>query len=77
MSNQDLIDQMEADKVRLTSLIAQKNTDIDNSYATITTYEGSIIALNDAIAVYEAEITDLETQIANDDLIIALIPPDA
>jgi len=76
MSNQDLIDQLEADKTRLTGVIANRNAEIANNTFAITTYENNIDYLNNLTATYEADIATFETEIANDDLIIAFIPPD-
>lgn len=75
-SNQDLIDQMEAYKARSNGEITQINSAIDNCYYAIDAYNSSIDSLNALIITYQGQITDLETQIANDDLIIAYIPPD-
>lgn len=75
MSNQNLINQLIADKVRLADLITTKNQQINNNSNSIINYNNIIQALNDQIVALEAEIVDLQTQIANDDLIIAYIPP--
>ena len=77
MSNQDLIDQLEADKVRLGDLITATEAQIDQNISTIASYTNYIADLATTNTALEAQITDYETQIANDDLIIALIPPDA
>lgn len=77
MSNQDLIDQLEADKVRLGNLITTTESQITQNTNTIASYTSYIADLVTQNTILEAQITDYETQIANDDLIIALIPPDA
>ncbi len=76
MSNQDLIDQLNADKARLENLITADNAQIDNNNNNIDYYTSSIADLYTQNTVLETDIANLETAIANDDLIIAFIPPD-
>jgi peptidoglycan hydrolase CwlO-like protein len=76
MSNQDLINQMNADKTRLADLITTKDQQINNININIQNYYSVIDELNAQIIALESDITNLDTAIANDDLIIAFIPPD-
>jgi len=77
MANQDLIDQLEADKVRLSALIDSDKGNIENFNSAIVSYNEMIASLNDQIKQTEANIENLNTQIANDDRIIAYIPPES
>ena len=76
MSNQDLINQMEADKVRLNASIDSKKIDIENFNSAIVSYNEMIVSLNEQIKQTEADIENLNIQIANDDRIISYIPPE-
>ncbi len=76
MSNQDLINQLNADKTRLADLITTKDQQINNININIQNYYSVIDTFNEQITMLQAEILEIETAIANDDLIIAFIPPD-
>ena len=76
MSNQDLINQIEDYKVKVAALIADKESNIVDNTAQIQNYTSSIIYLENLIDTYEADIVELNQQIANFDLIEGYIPPD-
>lgn len=75
-SNQDLIDQLNDNIVRVDGLITDDQTAITNINDAISSYQDTITALNNEITDIEADIADLEQQNVNFNLIIAFIPPD-
>ncbi|CAB4124190.1 hypothetical protein UFOVP51_64 [uncultured Caudovirales phage] len=75
-TNQDLIDQLNADKVRLADLIILNNALITQNLSNIASYTSAINDFYTQNTALETDITNLNTAIANDDLIIAFIPPD-
>lgn len=75
-TNQDLIDQLNADKIRLGDLITLKESQISQNLGTIDSYTSYINDLYTMNTELSGDIVNLNTAIANDDLIIAYIPPD-
>ena len=74
--NKELIEQMKEDQVKITELIENKKSDIQNNEKAIGSYNGNIKYLYQLIEICKADIEVLQRQYENDNLIIAYIPPD-
>ena len=69
--NKELIEQMKGDQVKITELIENKKSDIQNNENAIASYNENIRYLYELIEVYKADIEALQRQYENDNLIIA------